>query len=81
MSLLAKYIKRAKETKGWIHIANIVALRHYMKEVPEKELLTAIAELNNQQSLRTLIEAGLRQPYLNAVLRRAKELQERRKGL
>jgi len=74
MSMLEFYARRAQTTIGLEHLAALRALRSYIKQTPDKELLKAIEEWTDLALLRTLVEAGLRRPLLDAVMRKAEEL-------
>lgn len=80
MSMLTRYVKRCKETRGIYHMMAVKTLRAYLKSEPEESLIGAILEITNDASLRILVEAGLKPPLLAAALRRSEELRLRRKG-
>lgn len=81
MSMLTRYIKECKETRGIYHMFALRTLRRYLKSEPEEHLIDAISEITNDASLRILVEAGLKPPLMAAILRRSEELRLRRRGV
>jgi len=80
MSMLGYYIRRVRESRGMEHAATIQALREYIKTESESSLLSAIQLLDNQDYIRVLWEAGLREPLRSAALRRLEEIMSRKYG-
>lgn len=79
MSMVGFYLKRIKESRGLERMQVLATLRNYVKETPQPELIEAINNITNIQSLRIMIEVGLKPPLMEAVLRRSTELMERRR--
>ena len=73
------YLKHAATTKGLEHLAAIRQLRWYIKITKDKEMLNIIRGITDMKLLRTLVEAGLREPLLTVTVRKADELIERRR--
>jgi phosphatidylinositol kinase/protein kinase (PI-3 family) len=80
MSALDMLARNASQQKGVWHINAIRSLRDYIRQCSDKELLEAISHINNVDWLRTLIEAGLHEPLLTAVTKRAEEIPKRMRG-
>ena len=80
MSALELYAKEAMKTKGIFHMNAIRALRDYIRHTSDEELLKAIDKINDTEILRTMIEAGLHEPILTAVTKRAEEIPKRMRG-
>ena len=78
MSALELIARRAARTRGIRHLTAIQALRDYIRESSDEELIKAINRITDMTVLRTLIEAGLRRPLLDAVIARTEELIRRR---
>jgi hypothetical protein len=80
MSALELFAREAMKTKGVWHINAIRTLRGYINSASDEELLKAITFINDTDLLRTLIEAGLHEPILTAVTKRAEEIPKRMRG-
>jgi len=80
MAALELHAKQALIVKGVWHLNAIRALREYIRQTSEKDLLEAIDKINDVDVLRTLLEAGLHEPLLTAVTRRAEEIPRRMRG-
>jgi len=79
--MLERYAKRVVETRGMMHLIQLARLREYIRTTPIEYLIQEIGKLTDLNQLRALVEAGLRPPLLEAVLRRTNELMLRRRGL
>lgn len=71
---LKRYAQRVTETYGLVHQSNLRALRYYIKEHTEVELVEEIAGLKDAVLLRALWEAGLSSVLQDAVLDRLNKL-------
>jgi len=78
MGRLGYYINRVDQTHGLIHIMAIRALRKYMNDTPQDEVIADIDMLTKPEHFKALWEAGLNGVLQTAVLRRAEEVMERR---
>lgn len=67
---LLDHAKRVNESFGMVHQLNLRALRSYLKEQPEVNIVKEIEGINNPSLLRSLWEAGLIAPFQNAVLKK-----------
>jgi len=65
---LKSLAKRVAESFGLLHQVNLRALRLYIKEHTEEELLKEIAGIDEGKQLRILWEAGLSARLQDAVL-------------
>uniref|UniRef100_A0A6H2A4D1 Uncharacterized protein n=2 Tax=viral metagenome TaxID=1070528 RepID=A0A6H2A4D1_9ZZZZ len=59
---------RVVETYGLLHKANLTALRLYIKEHTEDELVKEVKDIREAPLLRALWEAGLSQRLQDAVM-------------
>ena len=80
MSALELLLTEAYKTRGFMHLSAIRALRQYINQLTEEELITAIDKLNDLEIMRTLVEAGLKARPLAALVRRQEELTKRMAG-
>lgn len=80
MSALELYARQARNSKGLHHAERMHTLRQYINITPEPKIIEAILHMTDLALLRTLWEAGLRADQQEAVLRRSRELVERRSG-
>jgi hypothetical protein len=80
MAALEMMARGALITKGVWHMSAIKSLREYIRHSSDEELLEAIKYINDVDILRTMIEAGLHEPILTAVTRRAEEIPKRMRG-
>lgn len=78
MSLLERYARTVRDSQGLQHQSALEGLRNYIKTTPDKELIDTIETITEEPLLRTLWEAGLKEPVRSAVLARSEELQRRR---
>ena len=74
---LRKMLIRVIETYGLVHVANLAAVRQYLKVTPEETVIKEIKSLETVPQLRALWEAGLRQPYMDLAISRIKEFEGR----
>jgi len=81
MSYLEDFIKNCIDTRGLEHKSAIQALRWYIRISKEEEILEAINKIENMEYLRILMEAGLRKPYLEAVVKRYDYLKMKAGGM
>lgn len=79
LNRLAYYANQVATTKGMRHKTMLIALRNYIKMMPEEDLLRDIKETHRQEQLRAMWEAGLNLTLQDAVLVRLDELLERRR--
>ena len=79
LNRLAYYANRVVTTGGLEHQIMLLALRGYIKETPEEELLKSIKETYRSEQLRAMWEAGLNATLQQAVLAREEELSARRR--
>lgn len=81
MSELETRLNNIAIAKGMIHLSRLAALRIYLKQVPDNDIILAINKITNLTLLRILWEAGLNATLQTAVLRRTDELIQRREGV
>ena len=74
MSMLGYYAKKVAETKGLEHVSYLSILRYYIKNLPEEDIRSTIADIHNLSYLRALWEAGLSSNLQDSVIRRMEEL-------
>lgn len=65
---LKSVARRVTESFGLLHQTNLRALRLYIKDHTEEELIKEIAEIEDGRQLRILWEAGLSARLQDAVL-------------
>jgi hypothetical protein len=80
MSALELYAKTIRGTKGTQHLAALESLRSYMRLTSEEEIIRYINTITDPDTLRTLIEAGMRGETLKATVRRADMLRKEKEG-
>lgn len=80
MSALEIYARAALAVKGVWHMNAIRSLRDYIRQSSDEALLQSIKLINDVDILRTMIEAGLHEPILTAVTKRAEEIPKRMRG-
>jgi len=80
MSALELYAKQVRQTKGVQHMHALDSLRRYMNLTPIDELIRTINTITDPDTLRTLIEAGLRGDVWKAAVRRADMLRKEKEG-
>jgi len=78
MSLIPMYIREVQKEKGLRRQVMLWALRHYIKRLPEEELVKQIKQIVDITQLKILWEAGLTAPAQKAATARAWELAHRR---
>lgn len=78
MSLLETYVWNTMKAKGLRHKIMLDALRNYLRTSRPEDIIFQINRITRIDELRTLWEAGLREPIRSAVLRRLEELERRR---
>ena len=71
---LYRLAKSVSESYGLLHVANLRALRFYIKTTSEEQLLEGVAKIDETALLRTLWEAGLSSGLQDAVLERLEKL-------
>jgi len=74
------YAKRVVETRGLVHVANLRALRQYIKRTSLDMLMTEIHKITSLNILRALWEAGLPAELQAAVIARTEEIAPREGG-
>jgi len=70
MSALELYAIQALRLHGAEHMWAIQSLRSYIKLCPDQELINYINQIVNLDILRTLQEAGIRQPAYKTLVSR-----------
>jgi len=80
MSALELYAKQVRQTKGTQHLAALETLRAYIRLTPTDELIRYINMITDPDTLRTLIEAGMRGETLKATVKRADMLRKEKEG-
>jgi len=80
MSALELYAKQVRQTKGTQHLAALETLRAYIRLTPTDELIRYINTITDPDTLRTLIEAGMRGETLKATVKRADMLRKEKEG-
>lgn len=78
MSLLETYVWNTMKAKGLTHKIMLDALRNYLKTTPPNDIIFQLRRITRIDELKTLWEAGLREPVRSAVLSRLEELKGRR---
>lgn len=78
MSLLERYARTVRDSQGLQHQSALEGLRNYLNTTPTKDLIDTIETITEEPLLRTLWEAGLKDPVRSAVLAQAEKLQLRR---
>ena len=73
------YLTEIASAKGMLHQERLRALRWYIKQSTDDDLMRQIRGLTNLKHLRILQEAGLREPVATVMLRHYDALVERRK--
>jgi len=74
MPKLGEYAESVYYAVGLTHMRQLNALRQYLKVTPESQLIKEIKAIRNPDYLRSLWEAGLRQPLQEAVMAKLEEL-------
>jgi len=80
MSALELYAKQVRTTKGTQHLAALEALRAYMRLTSQEDIIRYVNMITDPDTLRTLIEAGMRGETLKATVRRADMLRKEKEG-
>jgi len=80
MSALELYAKQVIETKGTQHLAALETLRAYIRLTSTDELIRYVNMITDPDTLRTLIEAGMRGETLKATVKRADMLRKEKEG-
>ena len=76
MAELESLARSVSDTFGIHHLSALQSLRIYIAGTDDCWLISEIETIPEQRLLRALLEAGLRQPLLDAALARAKELEK-----
>ena len=79
MSALELYVKHARDTKGLVHAEAMQSLRRYIKISRPEDIIKQVEKITDYLLLKTLWEAGLSAEIQEAVLKRSRELIERRR--
>lgn len=74
MATVNEYAEGVYRSVGLVHVTLLAALRLHLKVIPTDQLVKEIKAIKNPDYLRSLWEAGLRQPLQDAVLARLEEL-------
>ena len=78
MASLERFARLTRDAKGLRHMQTLAALRWYIRNTPPDQFAEAVRRITDQSILKTLVEAGLKAEQMDAVVRRANELLERR---
>ena len=73
MTELERLARSVSDTFGIHHLRALQSLRTYIAGTDDRWLISEIMEIPEARLLRSLLEAGLRQPLLDTVLKRAEE--------
>lgn len=76
MTELERLARSVSDTFGIHHLRALEELRYYIAANDDRWLISEIMEIPEQRLLRALLEAGLRQPLLDAALAQSKELEK-----
>ena len=74
MPSVDKYAESVHYSIGFVHIMHLNTLRRYLKTTPTDQLIGEIKAIKNPDHLRSLWEAGLKQPLQDVVLAKLEEL-------